>query len=85
MAWLEVWARGKNVAEGRPLASTWLSNLRNESETECGWLLAILKPYVSGKYSKKRKKTTYWKPKEYFKTKYKLSAGPVFTFSEAFF
>jgi len=41
------------------------------------------KTQINGKYSKKRKKTsTCWKPiKRILKQKYKLSGGPVFTFS----
>jgi len=40
--------------------------------------MAILKPYITGKYSEKRKKK---QPTGIPKPKYKLSVGPFFTFS----
>jgi len=37
--------------------------------------MPTLKPEITGKNFEKRKKTTYWKPKQYSKSKYKLSGG----------
>jgi len=47
--------------------------------------MAILKPEISGKHHEKLLKNTNkqqsTKRNEYYKTKYKLSGSPVFTFS----
>jgi len=43
--------------------------------------MAILKPYIAGKYLKKRKKQQSTENQKNAKTEYKLSGGPVFTFS----
>jgi len=37
--------------------------------------VSVLKPEITGKHSEKRKKTTYWKPKECQIPKYKLIGG----------
>jgi len=63
----ENWAEGGplDIVEAPPANIQKKKNLRNNSESGCG-----------GKTFQKRKKTTtYWKPKEYWITKYKLSGA----------